>query len=126
MPTLKQLVSDKKIQDEPSIRRNPEIDAKLDKFIAENPKLQEYYQALPKEDLIRKLMLGKMQRNEFTQTRNQELVNWVNEHPDIKAKVEDRIRNVPAQSRARAFINAAKSEVMNQTIRTANGIVNSI
>jgi hypothetical protein len=120
MPSLKQLVADKKAQQEPTLRRNPEIDAKLNKFIAENPKLQEYYEALSKEELIRKLMLGKMQRNEFSQTRNQEIVNWVNENPEIKAKVEERIRNVPEQNRERAFINAAKSEAMNRTVR--NGV----
>lgn len=117
MPSLKQLIADKKARQEPTLRRNPEIDAKLDKFIAENSSLQEYYQALTKDELIRKLMLGKMQRNEFTQTRNQELVSWVNENPDVKAKVEERIRNVPAQNRERAFLNAAKSEAMNQTVR---------
>ena len=40
MPSLKQAVAEKKAQ-EPTLRRNPEIDAKLDKFIGENPKLVE-------------------------------------------------------------------------------------
>jgi len=119
MPSLKQLVAERKAQQEP--RRNPEIDAKLDKFIQENPKLLEYYQALNKDELIRKLMLGKMQRTEFTQSRNQEVVAWVNENPEIKAKVEERIRNVPAANRERAFINAAKTEAMNHTVRS-NGM----
>ena len=69
MPSLKQAVADKKAQ-EPTLRKNPEIDAKLDKFIAENPKLLEYYSALSKDDLIRKQMLGKMQRSEYTNGRN--------------------------------------------------------
>ena len=120
MPSLKQAVAEKKAQ-EPTLRRNPEIDAKLDKFIQENPKLLEYYQALNKDELIRKLMLGKMQRTEFTQSRNQEVVAWVNENPEIKAKVEERIRNVPAANRERAFINAAKTEAMNHTVRS-NGM----
>ena len=38
MPSLKQAVAEKKAQ-EPTLRRNPEIDAKLDRFIQENPKL---------------------------------------------------------------------------------------
>ncbi len=63
MPSLKQAVAEKKAQ-EPALRRNPEIDAKLDKFIGENPKLVDYYNGLSKDDLIRKLMLGKMQKAE--------------------------------------------------------------
>ena len=120
MPSLKQAVAEKKAQ-ESTLRRNPEIDAKLDKFIGENPKLVEYYNGLSKDELIRKLMLGKMQKAEYSNGRNEEIRAWVEEHPEIKAKIEERLRNVPAANRERAFINAAKTEAMNQTVRP-NGI----
>ena len=111
---LKEQVAARKAQQKPELRRNPEIDAKL----GENPKLVEYYNGLSKEDLIRKLMLGKMQRSEYTNQRNQEVVAWVEEHPEIKAKVEQRIRNVPPENRERAFITAAKSLALNQTVQS--------
>ena len=123
MPSLKQAVAEKKAQEQPTLRKNPEIDAKLDKFIAENPKLLEYYSALSKDDLIRKQMLGKMQRSEYTNGRNEEIKAWVQEHPEIKSKIEERIRNVPEANRERAFINAAKTEAMNQTVRPAKNRV---
>jgi hypothetical protein len=44
--------------------------------------------SLSKEDLIRKLMLGKMRRSEYTNGRNQEIVAWVAENPEIKARIE--------------------------------------
>ena len=116
MPSLKQAVAEKKAQ-ENTLRRNPEIDAKLDKFIGENPKLAEYYNGLSKDDLIRKLMLGKMQKAEYSNGRNEELRAWVAEHPEIKSKIEERLRNVPEANRERAFINAAKTEAINQTVR---------
>ncbi len=116
MPSLKQQVADKKAQ-EPTLRRNPEIDAKLDTFIAENPKLLEYYNALTKDELVRKLMLGKMERAEYRQGRNTEIKAWVEEHPEIKARIEERIRNVPEANRERAFINAAKREAQDQAMR---------
>ena len=122
MPSLKQAVADKKAQ-EPTLRRNPEIDAKLDKFIQENPKLLKYYSALSKDELIRKQMLGKMQRSEYTNGRNEEIRAWVEEHPEIKSKIAERIRNVPEANRERAFINAAKTEAMNQTVRPAGNSV---
>ena len=118
MPSLKQAVADKKAQQEPTLRRNPEIDAKLDQFIQANPKLLEYYRGLSKEELIRKHMLGKMQRSEFTNGRNEEIRAWVAEHPEIKAKIEERIRNVPAANRERAFLNAARTEALNLTVRS--------
>ena len=116
MPSLKQAVAERKAQ-EATLRRNPEIDAKLDRYIQENPKLREYYDGLSKDDLIRKLMLGKMQRAEYANGRNAEIKAWVEEHPEVKTKIEERLRNVPAANRERAFINAAKTEAMNQTVR---------
>jgi hypothetical protein len=120
MPLSKQ-IAEKKAQ-ESTVRVNPEIDAKLNRFIQENPDLYGYYNGLSKEQLIRKAMLGKMQKGEYSQRRNQEIAEWVEQHPDIKTKVEERIRNVPAENRQRAFINAAKTEAMNQGIRTSNGV----
>ena len=122
MPSLKQAVAEKKAQ-EPTLRRNPEIDAKLDRFIQENPKLLEYYQGLSKDELIRKQMLGKMQRTEYANGRNEAVRAWVEEHPEIKSKIEERIRNVPAANRERAFLNAAKTEALNQTVRPAGNSV---
>ncbi len=121
MPISEQIA--KRKAKEATLRRNPEIDAKLDRFIQENPDLREYYNQLSKDELIRKLMLGKMQRSEYTNGRNEEIKAWVEEHPDVKAKIEERIRNVPAQNRERAFINAAKTEALNQTVRpNGNGV----
>ena len=116
MPAVKQPSADKKAP-ESTLRRNPEIDAKLDKFIGENPGLREYYNGLGKEELIRKLMLGKMQRSEYTHGRNAEIRTWVEQHPEIKAKIEEKIRNVPAANRERAFVNAAKTEAQNLAVR---------
>jgi hypothetical protein len=47
----------------------------------------------------------------------------VEEHTEIKSKIAERIRNVPEANRGRAFINAAKTEAMNQTVRpTGNSV----
>ena len=119
--SLKQQVAEKKAK-EPTIRTNPEIDAKIDEFIKENPKLLEYYQELPKEQLIRKLVLGKMQRAGYANQRNEEIIAWVGEHPEIKAKIEARVKNVPEANRQRAFLTAAKTEAMNQTVKPSQGI----
>jgi hypothetical protein len=121
MPSLKQQVADKKAQ-EPTLRRNPEVDAKLDEFIKKSPALMEYYNGLSKDDLIRKLMLGKMNRSERQLGRNDEIKAWVEERPEIKQRIEERIRNVPEANRARAFINVARKEAQNQTLRNGHAV----
>ncbi|AWI08312.1 hypothetical protein M2447_001137 [Ereboglobus sp. PH5-10] len=120
--SLKQAIADKKARENTEQRINPEVDAKLTKYISDNPKLYQYYNDLTKEQLIRKLMLGKMQRNDYTQQRDQEIVKWVEQNPDIKAKVEERIKNVPAENRQRAFVRVAKDEAMRQTMRGGQGV----
>lgn len=122
MPTLKQSIAEKRAQ-ESALRRNPETDAKLDQFIQENSKLREFYQGLSKDDLIRKLMFAKMQRSEYANARNQEIRAWVEEHPEIKTKIKERICNVSAAKRERAFLNVAKTEGVNQTVRTNSNSV---
>ena len=116
MPSLKQTVADKKAQ-ERTAKVNPEIDAKLDRFIQEKPDLFGYYNELSKEQLIRKLMLAKMRKSDYTHDRNEALTAWVNEHPEIKAKVEERIKNVPEANRQRAFLQAAKAEAQREGMR---------
>ena len=58
-----------------------------------------------------------------TNGRNEEIKAWVQEHSEIKSKIEERIRNVPEANRERAFINAAKTEAMNQTVRPVGNAV---
>ncbi|MDR1282166.1 MAG: hypothetical protein LBK99_15300 [Opitutaceae bacterium] len=97
-------------------RINPEIDARLNQFIEDNPKLLEYYQQQSREQLVRKLMLTKMNRNEYASRRDLEVMDWLNEHPEIKTRVEARVKNVPAENRPRAFVNAAKSAMIQHTM----------
>lgn len=50
----------------------------------------------------RRLAGRKARAQEFRDARNQEIATWVEEHPEIKAKVEERIKNVPAENRKRS------------------------
>lgn len=117
MPTLKETVAQKKAQEQPRVRFNPEINAKLERFITEKPDLYGYYNELSKDQLIRKLMLGQMRRSDRRESRNEEILAWVEQRPDIKAKVDEKIKNVPEENRLRAFLNAARAEAMKEGMK---------
>ena len=51
MPLAKQIAEKKAQENTPRV--NPEIDAKINRFIQENPDLYGYYQELSKEQLVR-------------------------------------------------------------------------
>jgi len=100
--------SQSKEQEERQSRRvNPEIEAKLNAFIEQNKELHQYYLNLPKEDLARRQMLRQMERAEFVQQRNKPILDWVEKHPDIKAAIQEQLKNVPERRKASRFITLA-------------------
>lgn len=80
-------------------RTDPALEAKLDRFVADNPKLAERYNAMSKEELLRKLIFTKMERAEIAVARNREVASWVNENPEIIAKVAQRLKKTVAGTR---------------------------
>jgi len=100
-------------------RADPELEARLDKFIAENPALHEHYNAMSKEELVQMQLRARMaQENaEMVVRRNRELEQWVNENPEIVAKVEARFKNEAVANRERQSINVAKTETVKQGMR---------
>lgn len=95
----------------------PELDAKLDQFIRDNPRLHERLTAMSKEELVRRLMSEKIGRGETVVRRNRELERWVSENPEIVSKVEERIKILADDNRQRATVKTAQTETENQTIR---------
>ena len=99
-------------------RANPELEAKLDRFIAENPGDREHYNAMSKENLVRKRVLVEMGRAETESARNQVLEQWVKENPDITAKVEQRVKKV-AENRQHVGVRDAKAESISEGTRVS-------
>jgi polyhydroxyalkanoate synthesis regulator protein len=97
-------------------RADPELEARLDQFIRDNPKLHEQLTAMSKEELVRRLMSTNMRRAEVAVRRNGELEQWVKENPDIVVKVEQRLKNLAGENRHRAAVKLAKTETANQGI----------
>lgn len=119
MPTLSEEVAAKKkaqsqTQDPP---RNAELDAKIDAFIKENRELYEKINGYSKEYLVRQKMLSLMEARSYRQARNQEILEWVEQNPDVKARVAERVRHVPEERRQGAFLNVAKKEAQQQGMR---------
>jgi hypothetical protein len=86
-------------------------------FMIGFPKLHAHYNEMTKEFLARKMMLSCMRRSEVGNERDQELVEWSNQNPEIKARVEDRIHRVSPDRCKRAFIVAAREEMQTHLLR---------
>jgi len=119
MPTLSEEVAARKKAVTPAQdpQRTPEMDAKIDAFIKENPELFNQINGHSKEYLVRQRMVGMMESRDYRKARNEEVLEWVEQNPDIKTRVASRVRHVPEDKRQRAFLNAAKDELQREGMR---------
>ena len=115
MSTLRnQLATTAKTPAGPKI--NPEIDAKLDKFIAENQGLYDHYLKQDKTTLARKLMLSRMNRSESMTKKVEALREVVDSNPELKARVDAAMAKIPAEKRGQAFRSVAQAALADQAV----------
>jgi len=96
---------------EPREYRNiPEVDAKIDAYIKENPKRWAYIQGLPRERLERALALSDVQKLDRQQRFQEGTMKHINSNPELKQAYETLVKNVPEDLR---------EEVMTQIARQA-------
>lgn len=98
-------------------RANPELEARLEKFVADNPQLRDHYLAMGGKEVVRRMMLARMARAETADRRNRELQQWVQENPDITAKVDERVKATVPRIRPRATVGAVQAQTPNQVLR---------
>lgn len=115
MSLREQLAKLKELEREAAARRsNPELEAKLAKFIADNPQLRDHYLAMGNKEVVRRMILARMARAETAERRQRELQQWVQENPDITAKVDDRVKATVPRIRSRAAVSAVQAQTTRQ------------
>ena len=118
-----------------AFRLNPEINARLDKFMADNPAITEHYTRLVKENperAIRSMALNSMFRREALERQVQrqmpQVQQWVKEQPGLKQQIESKIRTTNPLMRMAAFIKEAVKAKANIDFapRTASRVGNGV
>jgi hypothetical protein len=95
---------------------NPEIDAKINEFIAKNQGLYDHYMAQDKTVLARKLMLNRMRRSESMDTKVNALHEVVDSNPELKARVDSAMAKIPAEKREQAYRSVAQAAIADQAV----------
>jgi hypothetical protein len=98
----------------PGHRFNPDVDARLTKFMADNPLITETYTKLVKEHpdwAVRTLALRTMFKHEdiAKQTARQlpQVEEWVKQQPGLKERIEEKIRTTHPIMRPFVYIREA-------------------
>lgn len=116
MSTLREQIAKLKEQERESAARraNPELEARLEKFISDNPQLRDRYAMMGGWEVVRRMMLARMARAETATHRDRVLEQWVKENPEIVEKVEQRVNKLAAYRRSRIGLTPAKVEPVKQ------------
>ena len=93
--------------DQPTYRSNPEVDAKIDAYIKENPKYWAYVQEMPRERLERSVVLSEVQKLDRQQKMRDGIMKRINSNPEMKAAFETLVKNVPEEQRENVMMQIA-------------------
>jgi hypothetical protein len=85
--------------DPSTYRINPEVEAKIDAHIKENPKHWAYLQSMPRERLERTVVLNEVRQLERQQRMREGIMNKINANPELKQAYEILVKNVPEEQR---------------------------
>ena len=91
----------------PTYRSNPEVDAKIDSYIKENPKHWAFVQGMPRDRLERSLVLNEVQKLDRQQRMRESVMKRINANPEMKQAFETLVKNVPEDQREQVTAHIA-------------------
>ena len=95
--------------DQPTFRTNPEVDAKIDAYIKDNPKYWAYVQAMPRERLERTVVLNEVRELDRQQRMREGLMKRINTNPALKNAYETLVKDLPEDQKEGVIAQIARS-----------------
>jgi hypothetical protein len=97
-------------QEPPAYRVNPEVEAKIDAYIKENPKHWAYVQGMPRDRLERTVALNEVRQIERQQRMREGLMQRINANPKLKEAYETLVKDVPEDQREEVMAQMARQK----------------
>jgi hypothetical protein len=94
--------------DQPTFRSNPEVDAKIDAYIKDNPKYWAYVQAMPRDRLERTVVLNEVREIDRQQRMREGVMNQINRNPEMKRAYEVLVKDLPEDQREGVIAQIAR------------------
>ena len=101
--------------DPSNYRINPEVEAKIDSHIKENPKHWAYLQSMPRDRLERTVVLNEVRQLERQERMRDGMMKKINANPELKQAYEILVKNVPEEQREEVM-----SQIARQTQRAVS------
>jgi hypothetical protein len=93
---------------DPVYKNVPEVDARIDAYIRENPKYWAYLQAMPRERMERSMVLNELQKLDRQQRIRDGLMKDIQANPQLKEAYETLVKNVPEERREAVMAQLAR------------------
>ena len=95
--------------DQPTFRSNPEVDAKIDAYIKDNPKYWAYVQAMPRERLERTVVLNEVRELDRQQRMREGLIKRITVNPALKNAYDTLVKDLPDDQKESVIAQIARS-----------------
>ncbi len=94
----------------PNFRNNPEVDAKIDAHIKENPNYWAYLQAMPRDRLERAMVLNEVRQLDRQQRIKEGILNQINRNPALKQAYDTLVKDLPEDQREDVVAQMARQQ----------------
>lgn len=94
--------------DQPTYRSNPEVDARIDAYIKENPRYFAYLQQMPRERLERTLVLSEIRELDRQQRMREGVLKQINHNPEMKQAYDLLVKDLPEDQRESVIAQIAR------------------
>src|SRR6185503_12006643 len=94
--------------DQPTFRSNPEVDAKIDAYIKDNPKYWAYIQAMPRDRIERTVVLNEVREIDRQQRMREGVMNQINRNPEMKRAYDLLVKDLPEDQKEGVIAQIAR------------------
>jgi len=94
--------------DQPTFRSNPEVDAKIDAYIRDNPKYWAYIQAMPRDRIERTVVLNELREIDRQQRMREGVMKQINRNPEMKQAYDLLVKDLPEDQREGVIAQIAR------------------
>jgi len=106
----------------PQFRENPEVNAKIDAYIQNNPEHWQRIQAMPPERMARALVLNEVKNEERREKMNQGILSKLDQNPSMKEKIEGMVALLPENQREKMRVSLAAQMMRAEKPKQSSGV----
>src|SRR5437764_15469720 len=94
--------------EQPTFRSNPEVDAKIDTYIKDNPKYWAYIQAMPRDRIERTVVLNEVREIDRQQRMREGVMKQINLNPEMKRAYDLLVKDLPEDQKEGVIAEIAR------------------